>query len=63
MVLVAQDPACLLCSAFAPKDHTLTNLIEGVVENGQSVVVVEDLISTGVSSLKAVEALRQAVVM
>ena len=40
------------------KDHGLTNLIEGVVEKGQSVVVVEDLISTGGSSLKAVQALR-----
>ncbi len=44
----------------APKDHGLANLIEGVVEKGQSVVVVEDLISTGSSSLKAVEALRDA---
>ena len=42
------------------KKHGLTNLIEGVVEKGQSVVVIEDLISTGGSSLKAVEALREA---
>lgn len=42
------------------KDHGLENLIEGVVESGQSVVVCEDLISTGGSSLKAVEALRNA---
>ncbi len=42
-----------------PKSHGLTNLIEGVVESGQSVVVIEDLISTGGSSLKAVEALRE----
>jgi orotate phosphoribosyltransferase len=42
------------------KDHGLENLIEGVVEAGQSVVVCEDLISTGGSSLKAVEALRNA---
>ena len=35
-------------------------MIEGVVETGQSVVVIEDLISTGGSSLKAVEALREA---
>ena len=40
------------------KEHGLGNLIEGYVEKGQSVVVVEDLISTGGSSLKAVEALR-----
>jgi orotate phosphoribosyltransferase len=42
-----------------PKSHGLTNLIEGVVESGQSVVVIEDLISTGGSSLKAVDALRE----
>ncbi len=43
-----------------PKDHGLANLIEGEVRPGMKVVVVEDLISTGGSSLKAVEALRQA---
>lgn len=42
-----------------PKDHGLTNLIEGDVRAGMKVVVVEDLISTGGSSLKAVEALRE----
>ena len=42
------------------KEHGLTNQIEGVVESGQRVVVIEDLISTGGSSLKAVEALREA---
>lgn len=42
------------------KGHGLGNLIEGKVEAGQRVVVVEDLISTGGSSLKAVEALREA---
>jgi orotate phosphoribosyltransferase len=41
------------------KKHGLTNMIEGDVESGQNVVVVEDLISTGGSSLKAVEALRE----
>lgn len=41
-----------------PKDHGMTNLIEGEVKKGAKVVVVEDLISTGGSSLKAVEALR-----
>lgn len=40
------------------KKHGLSNMIEGIVEKGQSVVVIEDLISTGGSSLKAVEALR-----
>jgi orotate phosphoribosyltransferase len=42
------------------KEHGLENTIEGVVESGQSVVVCEDLISTGGSSLKVVEALRKA---
>ncbi len=44
----------------APKDHGMGNLIEGKVEEGWNVVVVEDLISTGMSSLKAVAALRDA---
>lgn len=43
-----------------PKDHGMGNLIEGELPEGAKVVVVEDLISTGGSSLKAVEALRQA---
>ena len=41
-----------------PKDHGMQNLIEGQVAPGAKVVVVEDLISTGGSSLKAVQALR-----
>lgn len=44
----------------APKDHGLENLIEGNLKPGQKVVVIEDLISTGGSSLKAVEAIRKA---
>ena len=44
----------------APKGHGLENLIEGEYAAGQKVVVIEDLISTGGSSLKAVEALRSA---
>jgi orotate phosphoribosyltransferase len=43
-----------------PKKHGMGNLIEGEIKPGQSVVVVEDLISTGGSSLKAVDALREA---
>ncbi len=43
----------------APKDHGLENLIEGDLKPGQKVVVIEDLISTGGSSLKAVEAVRK----
>lgn len=42
-----------------PKDHGLENLIEGELETGAKVVVIEDLISTGGSSLKAVEAIRK----
>jgi orotate phosphoribosyltransferase len=42
-----------------PKEHGMENLIEGKVTKGQKVVVVEDLISTGGSSLKVVEALRK----
>ena len=42
-----------------PKDHGLENLIEGELKPGMKVVVVEDLISTGGSSLKAVEAIRR----
>lgn len=43
-----------------PKDHGLENLIEGNLKPGQRVIVIEDLISTGGSSLKAVEAIRAA---
>lgn len=43
-----------------PKNHGLENLIEGVLEPGQKVVVIEDLVSTGNSSLKAAEAVRRA---
>ena len=41
-----------------PKDHGLENLIEGELKLGAKVVVVEDLVSTGGSSLKAVQAIR-----
>ncbi|MBD1422207.1 orotate phosphoribosyltransferase [Sphingobacterium chuzhouense] len=60
-VLVAQDlglPFTYVRSSA--KDHGRQNLIEGEVVSGQRVVVVEDLISTGKSSLLAVEALREA---
>ncbi len=43
-----------------PKGHGMENLIEGKVVSGQKVVVIEDLISTGGSSLKAVNAIRAA---
>ncbi len=43
-----------------PKEHGLGNMIEGEVPTGKKVLVIEDLISTGKSSLNAVEALRKA---
>jgi orotate phosphoribosyltransferase len=43
-----------------PKKHGRKNQIEGFIEKGQNVVVVEDLISTGKSSLNAVKALKDA---
>lgn len=42
-----------------PKGHGLENLIEGDLKPGQKVVIIEDLVSTGSSSLKAVRAVRQ----
>lgn len=42
------------------KAHGMENLIEGKLDKGQKVVVIEDLISTGGSSLKSVHALRDA---
>jgi orotate phosphoribosyltransferase len=43
-----------------PKDHGMGNMIEGKVVPGQKVVVVEDLVSTGGSSLKATQDLKDA---
>lgn len=42
----------------SPKEHGLGNQVEGRLESGAQVLVVEDLVSTGQSSLRAVEALR-----
>ena len=42
-----------------PKDHGMGNQVEGMLPKGAKVIVVEDLISTGGSSLKAVAALRE----
>ncbi len=42
------------------KDHGMGNQVEGVLETGQSVVIIEDLVSTGKSSLAAVEAVKKA---
>lgn len=43
-----------------PKAHGMGNQIEGAFEKGQKVVVIEDLISTGGSSIKAIQALQEA---
>jgi orotate phosphoribosyltransferase len=43
-----------------PKKHGRQNQVEGFLQKGQNVVVVEDLISTGGSSLKAIQSLREA---
>lgn len=60
-VLVAQDLGLpFIYVRPEPKGHGLGNQIEGHFEPGQEVVLVEDLISTGKSSLKAAKALREA---
>jgi orotate phosphoribosyltransferase len=60
-VLVAQELGLpFLYVRSEAKGHGLQNQIEGRIDSGQSVVVVEDLVSTGRSSLMAVEALRKA---
>lgn len=43
-----------------PKEHGMGNLIEGKITHGQKVVLIEDLISTGGSSLKAAQAVEEA---
>jgi len=60
-VLVAQELGLpFIYVRSSNKGHGLQNKIEGAFQEGQSVVVVEDLVSTGGSSLAAVEALRSA---
>ncbi len=60
-VLVAQELGVpFVYVRSEKKSHGLENQIEGVIEQGQSVVVIEDLVSTGKSSLAAVKALREA---
>ena len=44
----------------SPKEHGLKNQVEGILKPGQNVIVVEDLISTGGSAIKAVDAVREA---
>ena len=59
--LVAEELALPFCYVRAKaKDHGMGNLIEGELPKDSKVIVIEDLISTGGSSLKAVEALRAA---
>ncbi|MDG2369090.1 MAG: orotate phosphoribosyltransferase [Flavobacteriales bacterium] len=59
--LVAQELELPFCYVRAQaKSHGLNNSIEGTVEAGQNVVVIEDLISSGKSSLNAVADLREA---
>lgn len=58
-VLVAQELGLpFVYVRSTEKKHGLENQIEGYYESGQSVVVIEDLVSTGKSSLNAVQALR-----
>lgn len=58
-VLVAQELGLpFIYVRSSAKGHGLENLVEGEYKAGQKVVVIEDLISTGGSSLQAVEALR-----
>jgi orotate phosphoribosyltransferase len=60
-VLVAQELELpFLYVRPKPKEHGMENLIEGRIVRKQKVVLVEDLVSTGGSSLKAVQALRDA---
>lgn len=57
--LVAQDLGLpFVYVRSEAKKHGMTNMVEGEVEKGQNVVVIEDLISTAGSSMKAIEALR-----
>lgn len=60
-VLVAQELGLpFIYVRSKPKEHGRGNMIEGDVLTGKRVVVIEDLISTGKSSLQAVDALREA---
>ena len=60
-VLVAQEMGLpFIYIRSSKKSHGMTNQIEGELREGQNVVVIEDLISTGKSSLNAVDAIREA---
>ena len=59
-VLVSEELGLPYCYVRPkPKDHGMGNQVEGEIKKGSKVIVVEDLISTGGSSLKAVAALRE----
>ena len=58
--LVAEELGLPYCYVRPkPKDHGMGNQVDGEIKKGSKVIVVEDLISTGGSSLKAVTALRE----
>ncbi|OIP03350.1 MAG: orotate phosphoribosyltransferase [Bacteroidetes bacterium CG2_30_32_10] len=60
-VLVAQDLGLpFIYVRSEEKKHGLENQIEGVLEANKAVVIIEDLVSTGMSSLKAVDAIKNA---
>ena len=60
-VLIAQELGLpFIYIRSSAKAHGMGNLIEGAFEPGQKVIVIEDLISTGGSSIKAVESLKEA---
>ena len=60
-VLVAEELGLpFIYVRSSPKGHGLENLIEGDLKAGQKVVVIEDLVSTGLSSLKAADAIQTA---
>lgn len=60
-VLVAQELGLpFVYVRSEAKGHGMENMVEGKIEPGQTVVVIEDLISTGKSSIKAVKSLREA---
>lgn len=60
-MLVAQEMGLpFVYVRSSAKSHGMTNKIEGVIHSGQSLVVIEDLVSTGKSSLAAVDALQEA---
>ncbi len=59
--LVAQDLGLpMIYVRSSSKGHGRKNLIEGQLESGKKVVVVEDLISTGMSSLRAVDSIKES---